>query len=103
MGAGQPNAPSPFLADVGKGRFVGRRRSCALQRFEGDGWRDIGRFGSMKGANAALDDAMASGAEAGTLRLAPAPASTGARLLFAVGVVLFVALVVAIVAFWLLG
>lgn len=102
MGAGQPNAPSPFLADVGKGRFVGRR-SCVLQRFEGDGWREIGRFGSMKGASAALDNAMAGGAEAGTLRVTATPASPRAWLLSAVGVVLFLSLVVAIVAFWLYG
>jgi hypothetical protein len=102
MGAGQPNAPSPFLADVGKGRFVGRR-AYVLQRFEGDGWREVGRFGSMKEASSALDDAMAGGAQAGTLRLTPVSASNSARLLYAVGVVLFVALVVAIVAFWVLG
>jgi hypothetical protein len=65
---GEPHAPSAFLAGIGKGLFGRRRGVVTLERSEGGVWREVGRFGSLRDADRALDDAVANGAEPDSLR-----------------------------------
>ena len=102
MGSGQPNAPSPFLAGIGKGRFLGSK-AVVLQRFEDGTWSDVARYGSAHDANVALDEAMGGGVEAGTLRILDAAPSTTSRLLMIGGAAVFVILAVLVVWLFVAG
>jgi hypothetical protein len=102
MGAGQPNAPSPFLAGIGKSRFLGTR-AAVLQRFDGSGWHDVARYHTTHDANVALDHAIGEGEEPGALRIADATPSAVARALMIVGVVACVAIVAGIVWLFVAG
>ena len=94
-----PGEPSPFLAGIGKGRFLGSR-AAVLQRFDGSTWLDVHRYRSMHEANVALDHAVGEGEEPGALRIVDAAPSATARALMIVGAVVCVAVAIAIV--WLL-
>jgi len=88
----QPRIPSPALSDTGKGRFMKGRHVTVLERFDGTTWLEIGRFGSVEAAGAALDAAVAAGGDPETLRVTEVgPTKTG-RVAFVVGVVLAVAI-----------
>jgi hypothetical protein len=102
MPGGQPAGPSPFLADVGKGRYF-RSKGAVLQRFDGSSWQDAGRYRTMREANAALDHAVGEGEEPGSLRIVDAAPSTSARALMIVGAVVCVALAAAIVWLFVAG
>jgi hypothetical protein len=66
---GAAHDPSGFVADLGKG-FLGRnRRAAVLERREGVAWRPVGRFGSSRDADRALDEAVANGETADALRV----------------------------------
>src|SRR3954447_18773320 len=98
MPGGQPAGPSSFLADIGKGRMLGRK-AAAIERFDGTSWQEIGRYPNGREANTALDEAVGNGADPGTLRILDVAPSTTARMLMIAGVVLCVLAVSAIV--WL--
>jgi hypothetical protein len=102
VGGGQPNIPGPTLADAGKGRFGGSRRVAILERYDGSSWLPIGRYGSVRDADIALDEAVAAGAEPGRLRVVELARSTTGRVLALVGLVVL-AVVVAFVLYVLLG
>jgi hypothetical protein len=102
MGTGQPNAPSPFLAGIGKGRFLGSK-AAVLQRFKSGSWSDVAHYRSAHDANLALDEAIGDGAEVGTLRVIDAPPSTTARVLMIAGAAAFAIVAVAIVWLFVAG
>ena len=99
---GQPAGPSPFLAGIGKGRFLGAR-AALLQRFDGSGWLDVARYRSAHKAGIAVDEAIGEGAEAGALRVVDAPLSASSRLLMIAGAAVFVILVLLIVWLFVAG
>jgi hypothetical protein len=99
VGAGQPNAPSPFLAGIGKGRFFGSK-AAVLQRFQSGSWDDVAHFRSAHDANIALDEAIGDGAEVGTLRVIDAPPSATARVLMIAGATVFAIVVILVLLFW---
>ena len=99
MPGGQPAGPSPFLADIGKGRFFGSK-GAVLQRSDGAAWRDVARYRTRREANVALDHAVGEGEEPGALRIVDAAPSATARALMIVGAV--VCVLVAAGIFWLL-
>ena len=97
-----PGEPSPFLAGIGKGRFLGSR-AAVLQRFDGSTWLDVQRYRSMHDANVALDHAVGEGEEPGALRIVdPAPSAT-ARALMIVGLVVCIVVAAAIVWLFVAG
>jgi cytochrome bd-type quinol oxidase subunit 2 len=102
MGQGQPNAPSPFLAGIGKGHFLGTR-AAVLQRFDGIAWGDIALYPTIHEADAALDHMVGEGKEPGALRVVDAAPSRAARALMIVGAVVCVAVAVAIVWIFVAG
>jgi hypothetical protein len=102
MGIPGPGEPSPFLAGVGKGRFLGTR-AAVLQRFDGKAWLDVARYRSAHDANAALDHAIGEGKEPGALRIVDAAPSATARALMIVGAVAGVAVAIAIVWIFVAG
>src|SRR5512133_3588746 len=98
MGHSGPNAPSPFLAGIGKGSFL-RGRTAVLQRFDGSSWRDVARYHTVHDANSAFDQAIGGGEEPGALRIIDARPSTGARVLMVIAAIVCEAVAVGIV--WL--
>jgi hypothetical protein len=91
-GSSGPNIPSPLLADVGKGRIWKPRRIAVLERHDGAAWTLVGRYGSVRDADEALDRELAGGADAGTLRVVVSePRSTASVGLRWVGIALLVA------------
>ena len=100
MGIPGPAEPSPFLAGIGKGRFLGTR-AAVLQRFEAGSWLDVGRYRSAQVANIALDGAIGDGSEPGTLRVVDAPPSAQARVLMIAGAAVFAIVAILVLLFWL--
>jgi hypothetical protein len=101
-GGGQPNPPSQFLADIGKGRMFGSR-AAVLERFEGTSWHELGRYPSAHEANAALDAAMGQGGAPGTLRVVDATPSTSSRLLRYAGAAVFALVAILVIWFFVAG
>jgi len=99
MPGGQPAGPSPFLAGIGKGRFLGTR-AAVLQRFDGSAWRDVASYRTTREADAALDRAVGDGEEPGALRVVDPAPSTAARVLMIIATVVCVAFAIGIV--WIL-
>jgi hypothetical protein len=66
---GPPGIPGPNLADIGQGRFAPFRRVAILERHDGTGWTAMGRYGSLRDANVALDDAVGAGGDPGSMRV----------------------------------
>ena len=97
-----PGEPSPFLAGIGKGRFLGPR-AAVLQRFDGSTWLDVERYRSMHDANVALDHAVGEGQEPGALRIVDATPSATARALMIVAAIACVAVALAIVWIFVSG
>ena len=89
MGIPGPGEPSPFLAGIGKGRFLGTR-AAVLQRFDRDDWRDVARYRTMHEANVALDHSIGEGEEPGALRIVDVAPSTTARALMIISAVVCV-------------
>lgn len=102
MGIPGPREPSPFLAGIGKGRFLGSR-VAVLQRFDGSTWLDVQRYRSTHDANAALDHEIGEGQEPGALRIVDAPPSTAARALMIVAVIACAAVATGIVLLFVAG
>jgi len=92
LAVSQPD-PSPFLGDVGKGRFLRERHVAKLERLDGTTWVELDRYGTPQDAGVALDAAVASGTAAGTLRVTQVSVKTSMRVLTIVGAVLAVAFV----------
>jgi hypothetical protein len=95
-----PGEPSPFLADIGKGRYLGTR-AVVLQRFEAGSWRDVGRYRNAHEANVVLDGAIGDGSEPGTLRVVDAPPSAQARSLMIAGSAVLAIVAILVLLFWL--
>jgi hypothetical protein len=89
-----PQVPSPLLADIGKSRFGRFRRMVVLERFDGTAWTPVARFGSVRAADVALDEALASGMQPDHVRVVEVGPSTGARALMVLGIVVATVLVV---------
>jgi hypothetical protein len=85
IGSSGPNIPSPTLTDAGKGRFPIARRLGILERFDGTSWVEIGRYGSVRDADVALDEMIGGGANAGSLRVTEAPLPRSTLVLMGVG------------------
>jgi len=68
-GGGPPGIPGPNLADIGQGRFERFRRAAILQQHDGTAWTVVGRYGSLRDANVAFDDAVGAGADPGSMRV----------------------------------
>ncbi|MGZ4131473.1 MAG: hypothetical protein ACXVWF_00370 [Actinomycetota bacterium] len=102
VGGGQPHIPGPTLAGVGKGRFGRSRRIAILERYDGAVWREVGRYGSVRDADVALDEAIGAGGGPGTMRVVEVGLSTTARVLVIVAAVAL-AVAVAFVLYVLLG
>jgi hypothetical protein len=93
-GGGPPGIPGPNLADIGQGRFGRFRRVAILEQHDGTAWTVVGRYGSLRDANVALDDAVGAGADPGSMRVVETHTSAAtSRALVVVG---FLALGVAI-------
>jgi hypothetical protein len=91
MGQHGPRVPSPTLADFGKGRFVGGP-TAALERFDGTGWRQVGRFRNVHDAGIAYDEAVGAGADPSTVRVTEIGPSLVARAFMIAGAVVFLAI-----------
>jgi hypothetical protein len=102
VGIPGPKVPSPTLADVGKGRFARLRRTAVLERHDGSAWHEVGRFGSVRDAGVALDEAIGAGAASDTLRVVETEPSTASRVFMIVGA-LAAAIAFAFVLYVLLG
>jgi hypothetical protein len=87
-GGVQPHAPSAFLAGIGKGLFGRTRQVATLERRDGLEWRQIGRFGSVRDADRALDDAIANGAGPDSLRIVETGGASNRLILMAGAVVI---------------
>src|SRR4051795_978267 len=98
MGHSGPNAPSPFLAGIGKGSFLGGR-TAIIQRFDGSKWRDVASYHTVHDADVALAQAIGAGEEPGALQSAETRASTGKRVLTVIAVIVCLSVAVGIV--WL--
>jgi hypothetical protein len=83
-----PKVPSPTLSDVGKGRIL-RGRGAILERFDGTGWRQVGRFGSVHDAGEALDEVIGAGADPASVRVVEIGPTSMTRALTIAGLVLF--------------
>jgi hypothetical protein len=91
MGQPGPKVPGPTLIDFGKGRFVGRR-VAVLERNDGTGWRQAGRFRDAYDAGVAYDEAIGAGADPSAVRVIELGPSLAARILLVTGAVVFLAI-----------
>jgi len=104
MGGGsgaQPHAPSVFLAGIGKGRFGRSRHAAILEHHDGEVWREVGRFGSIRDADRALNEAVANGDPPDSLRVTEMHAASNGLLVIAGSIA--IAIAIAIVAYIILG
>lgn len=94
MSSRGPRLPSPTLADFGKGRLDRFRRAAAvLEQFVDGAWVPVARFGQVREANIALDNAVAGGVHPDHLRVIEVGPSRGYRLAVLLGYVVIAALV----------
>ena len=93
-GGAQPHAPSAFLAGIGKGLFGRTRGVVTLERHDGADWHEIGRFGTVRDADLALDDAVANGAGPDSLRVVETYGASNRLLLVAGAVVIGAAIAI---------
>jgi hypothetical protein len=104
MGGGsgaQPHAPSAFLAGIGKGMFGRSRHAAILERHDGEVWHEVGRFGSVRDADHALDEAVANGDPPDALRVMETHVASNGLLVLA-GLIA-IAAAIAIVAYIIFG
>jgi hypothetical protein len=103
-GGGPPGIPGPNLTDIGQGRFGRFRRVAILEQHDGTAWIVVGRYGSLRDANIALDDAVGAGADPGSMRVVETHTSaTTKRALAIVGVLALCVALAVIVLYVLLG
>jgi hypothetical protein len=72
---GHPGIPAPNLADIGRGRFGRFGRVAILEQHDGTAWTVVARYGSIRDANVALDDAVGAGAYPDSMRVVETHAS----------------------------
>ena len=90
----------PISAKVGSGGF---RRVAILEQHDGTAWTVVGRYGSLRDANVALDDAVGAGADPGSMRVVETHASAAtSRALVVVGF-LALCIAIAIIVLYVLG
>jgi len=98
---GAAHDPGGFVAGLGRG-WPGRSRGVAiLERHDGDGWREVGRFRSVREADRALDEAVADGGSPDSLRVSETYAASSRLLLIAGAVAVGAA--IAIVVYIIFG
>jgi hypothetical protein len=97
----QPHAPSAFLAGIGKGRLGRTRRPAVLERHDGTAWHEVGRFGSVRDADRALDEAVGNGGTPDSLRVVENDTASNRALVIAGAIAVGAAL--AIVLYFILG
>jgi hypothetical protein len=103
-GGGPPGIPGPNLADIGQGRFGRFRRVAILEQHDGTAWTVVGRYGSIRDANLALDDAVGAGADPGSMRVVATHTTAAmSRALVVVGFLAFGVAIAIIVLYVLLG
>jgi len=101
---GPPGIPGPNLADIGRGRFGRFRRVAILEQHDGTAWTVIGRYGSLRDANVALDDAVGAGADPDSMRVVETDTSTAmSRALVVIGSLALGVAIAIIVLYVLLG
>jgi len=101
---GPPGIPGPNLKDIGQGRFARFRRIAILEQHDGAAWTVLGRYGSLRDANVALDDAVGAGADPGSMRVVETHASGAtSRALLVVGFLALGVAIAIIVLYILLG
>lgn len=84
--AQRAHLPSPNVASFAKGRMDRFRRVTAvLERFDGEAWTPIARFGSVHAADVALDEAVATGVPPDHLRVTEVGQSMGVRVAMILG------------------
>jgi hypothetical protein len=94
-----PQQDAFTLSDIGDGRFPGLRADTIVERRQGDGWLELGRYPDETTAHEALDALLGEGVPAVDLRMRPASARGWKRTALAVAAgVLITLTVVAIVA-----
>jgi hypothetical protein len=83
---GRPHIPSPTLIDIGQGRPRRFGRVAILERRDGTVWIEVGRYGSVRDADVALDEAVGAGVEPDSMRVVETHASAATtRVLVIVG------------------
>ena len=87
---------------VGLFQIAGRQvkldlREVDLEQFDGRAWAPVGRFGSVRDANVALDQAAAGGVHPDHLRVTEVGPSRGYRLVVLAGY----AVIAALLAWWI--
>jgi hypothetical protein len=102
--SGHPGIPAPDLVDIGRGRFGRFRRVAILEQHDGTAWTVIGRYGSLRDADVALDDAVGAGADPGSMRVVEIHMSAAtSRALVVVGSLALGVVIAIIVLYVLLG
>jgi hypothetical protein len=100
---GPAHIPSSLVAGIGRGRVGRFRRAAYLEHFNGTAWGAVTRFATIKEANVALDEAVASGIAVGELRVSEVGPSMGTRIALVVGLVALVLLAVAGISLFVVG
>jgi hypothetical protein len=101
---GPPGIPGPNLADIGRGRFGRFGRVAILERHDGTAWTMVGRYGSIRDANVALDEAVGAGASPDSMRVVETHTSAKiSRSLAIVGVFALCVVIAIILLYVLLG
>jgi len=77
------------MSDMGKGRFPRSRRVAILQRYDGTAWAEVGRYGSVRDADEALDQAIATGVDPESLRVTEAARTASTVALMVLGAIAF--------------
>ena len=101
MPEGPAHDPSTFVVALGKGRLGTTRRVAVLEREDGSVWREVGRFGSVRDANVALDEAVANGDAPDSFRVMET--HVGSNGLLVLAGVIAIAAAIAIVAYVILS
>jgi hypothetical protein len=99
---GPPGIPGPNLTDIGQGRFGRFRRVAILERHDGAAWTVVGRYGSIRDANVALDDAIGAGADPDSMRVMETHMSATTSRALAVAGLLALGVAIAIIVLYVL-
>jgi hypothetical protein len=101
-GGGPPGIPGPNLTDIGQGRFGRFRRVAILEQHDGTAWTAVGRYGSIRDANVALDDAVGAGADPSAMRVVETHTSAATSRGLAVAGFLALGVAIAIIVLYVL-
>lgn len=99
---GPPGIPGPNLTDIGQGRFARFRRVAILERHDGTAWTVVSRYGSIRDADVALDDAVGAGADPSSMRVVETHTSAATSRALAVAGFLALGVAIAIIVLYVL-